>query len=573
MKPRISLSIGTKIFGVASSMLALLLGVTYLSYVRIRQVNQELTDIAAYLTPITENLAEINVHVLEQEIHFERVLRHYEIAPPVQRQIALEEAGFEARGQLVDEEIAAAMALADAAAKNAYQLEDVLEIARLIPLLMVLEEDHQKLHEHGLKILQLLETGDTVEAEILDEQLEAFEDDFDTRLQTILFELSGFIEDSAQQVKIHEQNTLKMSWWLAGIASVVGIVFASVVTAGLVRPVRRLVTKTQAVEQGDLEAELPVYSTDEVGKLTDSFNVMVRDLKEKERLKATFGQYVDPRIVETLLAQQTQPDSGQRQMMTLFFSDIAGFSSISELLTPAGLVTLINQYLTLASAPIQEHRGVLNQFIGDAVSAFWGPPFVTPNEHAKLACYAALEQFDQLTKLRRGLPDLLGIRKGLPDVNIRIGLASGEVVAGNIGSDQSKSYTVMGPAVHKAETLEEANKIYGTRILLTATTRELAGDTFETREIDTLAFTAEGEPEPIYELLGVTGSTDNIQLQLRECFQIALAAYRDHRWSEATNRFLACLEIAPTDGPSAYYLAQAQVQSMLIDNKQSALHP
>ncbi|MEM9769826.1 MAG: HAMP domain-containing protein, partial [Cyanobacteria bacterium P01_D01_bin.71] len=433
MRPKVSISIGTKIFGVASSMLALLLGVTYLSYVRIRQVNQELTDIAAYLTPITENIAEINIHALEQEIHFERALRYYETEPLDPARITAEIATFEERGRLVDKEIAAAMSLADEALENAYKTEDVLEIARLRPLLTVIEADHQKLHEHSVEILALLEAGDFAKAAILSEQIEEFEDDFDARLQAILFELTEFVEQAAEEVAAHEQRTLATSWWLAGIASIMGLAFATVVTAGLVRPVRRLVDKTLAVEQGNLAVELPVYSTDEVGKLTDSFNVMVRDLREKERLKATFGQYVDPRIVETLLDQQAESRGGQRQMMTMFFSDIADFSRLSELLTPAGLVTLINQYLTLASAPIQEHQGVLNQFIGDAVSAFWGPPFVEPNAHAKLACMAALEQFDQLAKLHRSLPDLLGIRKGLPDINIRIGLASGELVAGNIG--------------------------------------------------------------------------------------------------------------------------------------------
>ena len=410
MKPRFSLSIGTKIFGIATSMLTLLLGVTYLSYIRIRQVNGELTDIAEYLAPLTENLAQINVHALEQEIHFERMLRYYTIEPVDEERVNAEEAAFEARGQEVDEEITAAIELADVAAQNTYEFEDTLEVARIRPLLTVLEEDHQKLHELSLQILKLLEAGNKEDAEFLATQLADFEDDFDARLQSILFELTEFIEDSASQAQANEENTLKVSWWFAGIATGVGVVFASLVTIGLVRPVRRLVEKTRAVEQGNLQVELPVYSGDEIGKLTDAFNTLVRELREKERLKTTFGQYVDPRIIETLLGQQPQSESGQRQMMTLFFSDIAGFSSISELLTPAGLVNLINEYLTLASVPIKEHRGVINQFIGDAVSAFWGEPFVDQAEHAILACYAALEQFDQLVKLRRALPDLLGIR-------------------------------------------------------------------------------------------------------------------------------------------------------------------
>ena len=558
MKPRFSLSIGTKIFGVATSMLALLMGVTYLSYSRIRQVNHELKTIATHLAPLKETIATINVHVLEQEIHFERTLRYYETEPINGVLIEAEIAAFEERGQGVDDEIAAAIALADEAAKATNTRANALEIARLRPLLMILEADHQELHDRSFQIIELLEAGDRPEAAFLDEQLTEFEDNFDARIQAILFELTDFTEAAAAQAQAHEQNILSVSWWLAAIASVVGILFASIVAAKLTRPVRRLVKQTQAVEQGDLEAELPVYSGDEVGELTDSFNAMVRELREKERLKTTFGRYVDPRIVETLLEQQTPPESGQRQRMTVFFSDIAGFSGISELLTPAGLVTLINHYLTLASAPIQEHRGVINQFIGDAVSAFWGPPFVDETDCAKLACYVALEQFDQLVKLRRALPDLLGLRKGLPDINIRIGLASGELVAGNIGSEQSKSYTVMGPAVQMAERLEGTNKIYSTRILMTTQTREMAGEAIETREIDILALTDHSEPEPIYELLGIAGSTDERLLELRDRFALALAAYREERWSEAEAKFQSCLDLVPEDGPSQYYLELIQ---------------
>ena len=298
MKPRFSLSIGTKIFGVATSMLALLWGVTYLSYARIRQVNGELIDIAEYLTPLTENLAEINVHALEQEIYFERVLRYYAIEPVDRDRIKTEQATFEARGKQVDAEIAAAIELADAAAQNTYKLEDALEVARIRPLLKVLEEDHQRLHKLSLQIIELIEADNTEDAEFLARQLADFEDDFDARIQGILFELTEFVEASAAQAQAHEQSTLTVSWWFAGIATVVGTVFASLVTAGLVRPVRRLVAETQAVEEGNLDVELPVYSQDEVGKLTDAFNTLVQELREKEHLKTTFGQYVDPRIVE-----------------------------------------------------------------------------------------------------------------------------------------------------------------------------------------------------------------------------------------------------------------------------------
>ncbi|MEM6255773.1 MAG: adenylate/guanylate cyclase domain-containing protein [Cyanobacteria bacterium P01_D01_bin.156] len=573
MQPRFSLSIGTKIFGIASSMLGLLLGVAYLNYVRIRQVNHELIDIAYYLAPLTEDIANINVHVLEEEIHFERMIRYYTIDNNNQAngnnnaKASDEEEAFKERGERVKQDIATAIALADKAAESAYSPEDILEIARLRPLLEVLASEHQNLHHYSLDIIERLKASDPEAANLLATQITDFKDDFDHRIQDILFELTTFIEQSAHHAQVTEQRTLTLSWWLTGLASGIGLLFSAWVTAGLVRPVRRLVSNTEKVEQGDLTVEVPIYSGDEIGQLTESFNHMVSKIREKEQLKATFGQYVDPRIVDTLLGQPNSTEGSQRQMMTLFFSDMANFSKISELLTPTGLVTLINRYFTLAAAPIKEHHGVINQFVGDAVSAFWAPPFVDSADHAKLACYAALEQFDQLTKLRRSLPDLLGIRKGLPEINIRIGLASGEALAGNIGSEQSKSYTVLGPVTRLAEKLENLNKVYGTRILMTATTRQLAGDTIEVREIDQIALS--GTPEPIYELLGIVGSTDNRLLMLRDCFQTALEIYRGRSGEEAISRFEACLAIIPNDGPSKYYLDLITSKSSFLSSSRA----
>ncbi|MGD1906181.1 MAG: adenylate/guanylate cyclase domain-containing protein [Leptolyngbyaceae cyanobacterium] len=551
---RVQFPIGIKIFGVATSMLALLLGVASLNFVRIRRVNGELIDIAEYLTPITELVAEVNIHALEQEIHFERVLKFYEIDPVPQGQIATELEIFEERGAQVDEELETAIALAEVASKEAHTTKDAVEFARLIPLLEVLEEEHQRFHDHGHEILALLEAGNRRDAELLDAQLATYEDDFNQRLQALLFELGQFTEEAAAIAEKDEQLTLTLNWILLGSAVGVGLVFAFGVTTSLVRPIRRLVISTQAVEQGDLDMQLPVDSGDEIGKLTGFFNRMVASIREKERLKTTFGQYVDPRIVETLVAHQGDIGGSQTVQATVFFSDIVGFSGISELLTPTGLVSLINQYLTLASAPIKARGGVINQFIGDAVSAFWGPPFVDAADQARLACYAALEQQDQLVKLRRSLPEVIGIRKGLPEVRIRVGLATGDVVTGNIGSEQSKSYTVMGPAMQWAEALEEANRIYGTTILLTATTRELAGDDFITREVTELALA--DQPTPVYELLGTIGTLGEQGQTLCDQFEQGLVAFRAQDWAQARDRFQSCLELQPEDGPSQYYLAQ-----------------
>ncbi|MEO1208229.1 MAG: adenylate/guanylate cyclase domain-containing protein [Cyanobacteria bacterium J06638_20] len=551
---RFTISIGVKIFGIASSMLALLLGVTYINHRNIALVNNELFDLANYLTTLTESVAVINIHALEQEIHYERAVRLLETEPVDLALVEAELAKFEERGTLVDEELEAAIALAEIAVQNATRAEDVVEFARIRPLLEVLETDHQNFHDQSVEVFALLQAGERDDAEILDQQLEKFEDNFDHRIQSVLFELGEFTAASARSAQQHEQEALRVSWILAAIATGLGLTFSSAVTLGLVRPIRRLVKSTEAVEQGDLDIRAPISSHDEIGLLSQSFNAMVTDIQAKEHLKETFGQYVDPRIIKQLLDQSGEAIATHQEEMTVFVSDIAGFSTMSELLTPQGLVALINQYLTLASEPILAHNGVLDKFIGDAVTAFWGPPFVSETDHAKLACYAALEQLSQLVKLRRLLPDIMGIRKGLPEIHIRIGLATGELVAGNIGSKHAKSYTILGQPMQVAEYLESASKRYGTTILLSATTRKAAADVIETRTIDRLLLPGQTEPSMIHELLDTAGNLTEQQATLRDRFEGGLEHYWHQQWELAYQHFTDCVATAPHDKPSRLYL-------------------
>ncbi len=132
---------------------------------------------------------------------------------------------------------------------------------------------------------------------------------------------------------------------------------------------------------------------DEVGRLTDSFNFFVKELRSKERMKQTFGKYIDPRILEHVLAQPgAEAVASGRREMTVLFADLVGFTSLSERLTPLLMVTLLNRHFGLQALAVQEHHGVVDKFVGDSIMAFWGPPFVKPEEHAMLACRAAQAQ-------------------------------------------------------------------------------------------------------------------------------------------------------------------------------------
>jgi class 3 adenylate cyclase len=321
--------------------------------------------------------------------------------------------------------------------------------------------------------------------------------------------------------------------------------------------VRRLLLGTAAVEHGALDTVVPVTSRDEIGSLTQSFNSMVGELRVKARIRDTFGKYVDPRIVAGLLDRPELTEAkGSRREMTILFCDMKGFTVLSEGMTPAALVNVLNRYITVMSEPVRRNNGIIDKYIGDGIMAFWGPPFTSAEEHPGLACLAALDQLAGLASFCAELPELIGLRRGVPDIDIRIGIATGDVVVGNIGSEQIRNYTVIGDAVNLASRLEGANKTYGTRALVNETTNHFAADLIETREIDQVLVVGKTEAQRVFELLGRKGEVADERLALRDTFEEALAAYRRKDWHEARARFEGCLEIMPGDGPSKVFLGR-----------------
>ena len=561
--PALRLPIGIKIYGLTISILSILAGVAAGNYYQMARVNQEVAELASYTAPLKRTVTLVYTQALQQEVHFERGLRQA-IAPPGIAASTLDQEvqRIQTLGQLVDRAMKQATDLVQQGIERSEVESNRLVFARLQLLLQILEEDRQELQARELTILELLRSGQTTEALLLEEELEKREAIFERRVHATLLMLNQFAEATAERIEGRDQQLLAFNLTLAAIAALGSFTLAALLTMRLIQPIRTLVKTAQAIEAGDLTVQAAIESHDETETLAKALNYLLQEVRRKEMLREAFGRYVDPRIVETLIERQID-NRGRKQVVTVFFSDLAKFSSISEMLTPIRLVNLINQYLTLATAPIADSQGVIDKFIGDAIVAFWGSPFVSEEDQATLACRAALEQFLQLQKLQRMLPEILGIRKGIPRMNLRVGLDTGEVVVGNIGTERLQSYTVMGRTVEIAEQLEQANKRYGTRILLTERTRQAASDTLETREIDGLPLGDNGSPVAIHELLGYTGEVDAVVLELRDCFARALQAYRASNWLEAQTGFQQCLQIVPNDGPSHFYLTSVRVKQHL----------
>ncbi|QOZ25717.1 hypothetical protein XH93_20465 [Bradyrhizobium sp. CCBAU 51753] len=245
---------------------------------------------------------------------------------------------------------------------------------------------------------------------------------------------------------------------------------------------------------------------------------------------------------------------GQRRLMTVMFCDMKGFTSMSEGMPPQGLVKVMNCYLTMMSEPVREHRGVIDKYNGDAIMAYWGAPFIDEGDQARPACLAAADMVERVPTLRQELPELLGVRVIPAECDVRIGIATGEVLAGSIGSDLMMSFIVMGDTVNLASRLEAVNKVYGCRILISQATAAALGNALELREIDYLAVVGQSVSQAVFEVMAKRGEITEQQEMLRSHYRDGLAAYRDCRWDKAESHFREALKVSLEDGPSLLLL-------------------
>lgn len=267
--------------------------------------------------------------------------------------------------------------------------------------------------------------------------------------------------------------------------------------------------------------------------------------EEKKRIRTAFQYYLTPHVIDELLLHPEKLTlGGEKRTMTILFSDIVGFTTISEQLTPIELTTLMNEYLTAMTDIIASTGGVVDKYIGDAVMAFWGAPLDDPDQ-ALHACTSARLMHDALTEL-----NTVWSSRGISPMNARIGIATGEVVVGNMGSASRFNYTVMGDTVNLASRFESLNKMYGTDCLVSETTAQQASSlTF--REIDTVRVKGKKEARTLFELSFVP-STDKRDAVFKKGYE----AYRRGLWDEAVTHFTEVLTLG-NDGPTSVLLERA----------------
>lgn len=555
--PIFNQSIRRKIVGIALGLIVLMLVTSILSMVMSSQVGVLLDELTNRYIPAYSHLARANIRSLERALALRQMVMTKMESSSDEEAYAARLRDFEALDRKFEEEAETARKLINAIIDDTRTYSDNAALARLdVRIESAVNELRRSLDEGNAKLLKQIEAKDMVQARATLEQLDTLRDQFNRKIDAIRADMLTQVFFSTSQVISRQYQAIIVSGAVTLLAAVVGFAFALLVSSGITRPVRLLLAGTREVEAGRFDKTITVSTQDEIGELAAAFNRMTEQLRHNERVRETFGRYIDPKVVQGLIDRPEVAIDGERRLMTIMFCDMSGFTSMSEGMTPRGLVKVMNHYFTVMSAPVRNNRGIIDKYIGDAIMSYWGPPFIEENEQTLLAGIAAIEMADQVPALQRQLPDLLGIRAMPAPCDLRIGIATGEVLTGSIGSELMMSFTVMGDAVNLASRLEAVNKVYGTRILIAQATAEAIGSRLELREIDRLAVAGQIAPQAIFEVMARAGALTDAQASLRTHYAEALDAYRARRFDAARAAFNAALEAVPGDGPSRTMLGR-----------------
>jgi len=252
--------------------------------------------------------------------------------------------------------------------------------------------------------------------------------------------------------------------------------------------------------------------------------------KERQKTLGAFSKYVSPAVVDELMKDPSKLKlGGARKEITVFFSDIRGFTTISEKLTPEKLVHVLNEYLTAMTDIVMRHQGVVDKYIGDAIMAFWGAPMEQPN-HAQMGCQTSIDMIKKLKELQKKWAE-----EKFPEINIGIGLNTGPAVIGNMGSYERFDYTAMGDTINLGSRLEGLTKAYGVCIIASESTKKAVKNKFIFRKLDLVRVKGKNKPITIYELVCKKGEEHDVDKI--KAYEEGLKLYLDKKWDKAVKQF------------------------------------
>ena len=333
--------------------------------------------------------------------------------------------------------------------------------------------------------------------------------------------------------------------WLGVSLGVLASLLAYLTAYSVIRRIRRLQAATTQVRQGKFDTRVDARGHDEISALGKAFNDMTTGLK-------ALGMYTHDTLAKNVLDKpELMGKASTREEGSIFFSDVKGFTSIAEKMSAEDLTAQLNEYFAALGHKLRDTRGYVDKFIGDGIMAFWGNPFVTTDDFAVRSVEAALACQQAGALLRQQWQ-----QAGKPLFYQRIGIATGQVVVGNIGIETKKNFTIIGDSVNLASRLEGANKVYGTEILVDARTAELAGSGFAFREIDQIRVVGKREPVRIFE--PILPADQPARAESMRLYAQALQHYRKGEFAPALDQLAQLLVLAPEDGPAQWLSRRCQ---------------
>ncbi|HNX74182.1 MAG TPA: adenylate/guanylate cyclase domain-containing protein [Candidatus Rifleibacterium sp.] len=343
--------------------------------------------------------------------------------------------------------------------------------------------------------------------------------------------------------RVHE-TTLLFSFWLLIIAGFL----TSAIARELTDPIKRLTAEAGRIQNFDfdgiIDLKSPITEIQQMGETMDSM----------KKALGSFKKYVPSEIVQSLVHDRNEARlQAQAEEITLMFTDISDFSSITERVTPHELMQQLSEYFDCIAAIIHQHGGTIDKYIGDSVMAFWGAP-ARDSRQAEHACSASLDIENAIRKLNARWQ-----KENKDPLKTRIGINTGISLIGNFGSSDRFNYTAVGDSVNLASRLEGLNKLYGSEIIVSESTIAGAGRSFIFRPLDLVAVKGRQKSVRIFQLLGKTSDTAAEEfIKIQKLSEKALSSYLNRQWREAYEQFQQILEILPEDSAAEMYLTRCR---------------
>ncbi|HMV79095.1 MAG TPA: adenylate/guanylate cyclase domain-containing protein [Leptospiraceae bacterium] len=349
---------------------------------------------------------------------------------------------------------------------------------------------------------------------------------------------SGVVQtliDGTEGEELIQKNIFQLLY-RALIICTFSVLLAFYISGIAVQKIKRIIGSAEEVGKGNLNVEFEHAGNDEFGHLTVSLNQMVTGLREREKMRTVLGSMIDPVVVGEAMKDLAALKRGSEKNITAFFSDIAGFTGISEKLKPFELAALLNEYLSAMTIILKKHDGVLDKYIGDAIVGIFNAP-LDVNDHCLKAVTASLEMQKKLTEMKQAWKKENKYIPEVHEMHFRIGLNTGSAKVGFMGTDALAAYTMMGDTVNLAARLEAAGKDYGVWNLIPSNVYDLVKDKVFARRLDYVRVKGKNEPVVLYEVISMKNETEEKMKKFVSQYEDGLQYYLNRNWKEAIEKF------------------------------------